>query len=150
MKSTYLSERQIQELKAEFDQFDINNDGSITIAEIRALLENNGLCAQGQEANHFMEKYDTNKDHFITFQEYMNIFEQSYRQKDLRKQALNLFLEFDLNGNGTISGDEAISALKKWNSELKEQDISRILETFDISGDGIIDFDEFYRLLKRF
>ena len=44
---------------------------------------------------------------------------------------------FDTDGNGKLSKDEMIAACKKLKLTLTEEEISQLIENFDITGDGL-------------
>ena len=56
----------------------------------------------------------------------------------------------DLDGNGYISREELKDAVKKimsTDSKISVQDVEEMMTEADIDGNGLIDFDEFVRVL---
>ena len=59
-------------------------------------------------------------------------------------QELNeLFKSIDTDGSGTLSLSEVILFLKSMCDDISEENIMRIFESLDDSGDKSVDFDEF-------
>uniref|UniRef100_A0A671R8L1 Calcium binding protein 2b n=1 Tax=Sinocyclocheilus anshuiensis TaxID=1608454 RepID=A0A671R8L1_9TELE len=60
------------------------------------------------------------------------------------------YFAFDSNGDGQISIIELREAMKKLMGEqLNPRDIDDILRDADLNGDGLVDFEEFVRMMSR-
>ncbi|MGJ8669019.1 MAG: EF-hand domain-containing protein [Oceanococcus sp.] len=96
-----------------FQEFDSNNDGSVTRAEVES-----NAASQAQE-------FDANGDGNITLEE-MQAAHERRRQEHMQKR-LN---EADTNGDGVVGPDE-------FSSQMVEQVMRR-----DSNGDGVINKDD--------
>uniref|UniRef100_A0AAY4DZT0 EF-hand domain-containing protein n=1 Tax=Denticeps clupeoides TaxID=299321 RepID=A0AAY4DZT0_9TELE len=66
------------------------------------------------------------------------------------KELRDAFKEFDSNGDGQISVSELRDAMKKLMGEaLNPLDFDEILRDVDLNGDGLVDFEEFVRMMSR-
>uniref|UniRef100_A0A673NAV6 Calcium-binding protein 2-like n=1 Tax=Sinocyclocheilus rhinocerous TaxID=307959 RepID=A0A673NAV6_9TELE len=66
------------------------------------------------------------------------------------KELRDAFKEFDSNGDGQISITELREAMKKLMGEqLNSGDTDDILCDADLNGDGLVDFEEFVRMMSR-
>jgi len=54
---------------------------------------------------------------------------------------------FDLDANGQITPRELKHVLGNKNKELPDEDWEKLIEEFDKDGDGMINFDEFKRMM---
>ena len=54
------------------------------------------------------------------------------------KEAFDLF---DINGNGYISKDELIQAMKKMGEQLSDEEIGKMIKSADINKDGQVSFE---------
>ncbi|GBF87955.1 calcium-dependent kinase [Raphidocelis subcapitata] len=54
-----------------------------------------------------------------------------------------LFQSFDADNSGTVTVDELWSALKAWGHKIHEDDLKALVSLSDVSGDGLIDYNEF-------
>uniref|UniRef100_W5MMR0 Calcium binding protein 2a n=1 Tax=Lepisosteus oculatus TaxID=7918 RepID=W5MMR0_LEPOC len=58
--------------------------------------------------------------------------------------------QFDSNGDGQISTAELREAMKKLlGQQLNPREIDEILRDVDLNGDGLVDFEEFVRMMSR-
>jgi serine/threonine-protein phosphatase 2B regulatory subunit len=104
------------------------------------------------------EKFDTNDEGYIFFDEFvktLNVFHPRASTRDKAKFAFDLY---DVNGNGEITREELkqlVSAVMKRSIflNLNEEAIERVLdntfEQVDIAKDGSISYEEFYRMVKE-
>lgn len=60
------------------------------------------------------------------------------------KQAFDLF---DLDANGYITPRELKHILGNKDQEIKDEEWEKLIEDFDKNGDGMINFDEFKRMM---
>ena len=60
-------------------------------------------------------------------------------RKDLEKQ----FKEWDKNGDGVLSRDEIIEGYKKTYGSVDEGEIDNMINSIDLDGNGVIDYNEF-------
>ncbi|MBD3353679.1 MAG: hypothetical protein GF364_19500 [Candidatus Lokiarchaeota archaeon] len=160
MTSKELTNKERDSLKKEFNEFDINGDGQISAEDIIELLKKNDLVGTEEAINDFLKGYDLDGDHKITFEEYVTIYQRKRGQtlrirkrtgkKELRDRCLNIFLKFDRDNSGTFNETELVPAIKDVLPDLIDDHITQTVRNFDISKDGVIDFDEFYRLIKYF
>ena len=60
-------------------------------------------------------------------------------RKDLEKQ----FKEWDKNGDGVLSRDEIIEGYKKTYGYVDEGEIDNMINSIDLDGNGVIDYNEF-------
>ena len=54
-----------------------------------------------------------------------------------------LFKSIDSDGSGSLSLPELILHLKSITDDISEENIERIFEGIDASGDNVVDFEEF-------
>jgi len=84
---------------------------------------------------------DSSGDNKVSLEEFLTAM-GVLSPKD-HKQAMmrNVFREFDVNGDGTISREELGKALEK--SELSGPEVDRILKLADADGSNTISYEEF-------
>ena len=64
-------------------------------------------------------------------------------------QLAQLFKDFDADGNGMISPDELVQAMKSLKVDITMDAANRMINEADADGNGAIDFDEFAELCAR-
>lgn len=142
-----------KELKDIFEEFDTNNDGTLSYEEVKAGFEkyysNQELASK--ELDEVIKKLDQDQNDCIEYEEFLrNIFDmQILLTKDNLKIA---FESFDKDGNGVLTPDEIKEALGVLNDDDDGKEnivLRKILETMDSDGNGEISFDEFYDIMMR-
>merc|ERR1712066_248463 len=148
-----LSGEEYNRHKLTFKALDVNNDGTITLAEMQKVLNAKGIECKTEDLKKLLDSADKDKNSSISWQEYLSLV-IAINQKMLKeRQEEELRQYFDLvdsDGNGIICFEE----FTKLFEELKdlEQDPAKLRELFDTTDsnkDGGISFEEFRKLLEQ-
>ncbi|XP_077393388.1 calcium-binding protein 5-like isoform X1 [Festucalex cinctus] len=66
------------------------------------------------------------------------------------KELKEAFIEFDLDGDGSITSDELKRAmLKLLGEQTSKKEIEAVVKEADDNGDGTVDFEEFVRMMSQ-
>ena len=65
------------------------------------------------------------------------------------KKVMELFREWDANGDGTITKNEFSRAMRQLGLQVTKAAIDKVFESFDPDGSGSIEFKELNRLVRR-
>jgi len=57
------------------------------------------------------------------------------------------FKEFDIDGDGTITGKELGNYIGKLGEKFSEEEINALIKIFDSNGDGELDYEEFLQMM---
>ncbi|PWZ21026.1 putative calcium-binding protein CML20 [Zea mays] len=129
------------ELVRVFRHFDADGDGRISVAEMR---ESCGCTAA--EAEEMVAAADRDGDGFISLEELGALFEDEDQSDTLRAA----FAEYDENGDGVITAEELLRALRRLGivgEEMTAERCAEIIAAVDRDGDGVISFDEFKAMM---
>jgi len=137
---------EMAELKEAFAVFDKNGDGSITTTELGIVLRGMNKNFTDQELKKIVQAFDGNGDGTIDFAEFLKMM-TTYERKgvDELKEA---FKVFDKNGDGSISVSEIEAITRALGEELDRETIELMIKSVDTDGNGVIDFQEFSRMMR--
>jgi calcium-dependent protein kinase len=144
-----LSEQQIKSLRETFVALDENEDGLLTVAEIRAGLTKTGLDEIPVDLQQIVAEVDADGNGLIDYTEFLaaTLQKKLYIQEELCWKAFSIF---DQNGDGQISREELKQVLNSGEieDEVGTERIDLLMQEVDANGDGMIDFDEFMAMMQ--
>lgn len=62
----------LKELKASFDEYDINGDGNVTAKELVTIFKKLGVPMDKEEINQMIKEADLNGDKMLSWEEFKN------------------------------------------------------------------------------
>ena len=140
-----LSEQEIKKIKAVFESIDIDNDGKLSLEEMKkAVSLSDGMKLENIEQ--IFKSIDTDNSGNIEYTEFISasIEKSVYLNEEKLKEAFKLF---DSDNSGKISRAEIEKVL---HAEKNSKEIETIMNKHDKNKDGEIDFQEFLELMKDF
>jgi len=151
--ATQLSDAQIQALKEIFLEMDSNLDGTLSVTELKKGLRTAKIVLPA-DIDRLAEAADSDGSGVIDYTEFLaaTLDRKTYHQEDVVWQA---FKKFDLDGNGTIDrnelskvlGDPSVASAMHL-SKADQQRLEVLFQHVDSNNDGLIDFDEFFAMVK--
>ena len=139
----HLTEDETRQFVEMFHSLDENNDGVLTIEEIK-----NGIdkCQFGKKINsdemiEMFNEMDVDKNGLINFTEFISAL-MDYEKYIKKEQLLECFKSYDVDGSGTISFEEFCDMIKPQDEEEKKE-LFTLYKNCDVNNDGEIDFEEF-------
>ena len=61
---------------------------------------------------------------------------------------IEAFKVFDVDGNGVVQASELHALMTQLGERVSEAEVLEIIAEHDIDGDGMIDYDEFIRMVE--
>ncbi|XP_010415182.1 PREDICTED: probable calcium-binding protein CML23 [Camelina sativa] len=143
----------MEDIKKVFQRFDKNNDGKISIDELKDVIGALSPNASQEETKSMMKEFDLDGNGYIDLDEFVALFQVKQEDgednnseiRDL-KEAFDLY---DLDRNGRISANELHSVMKNLGEKCSIQDCKRMISKVDSDGDGCVDFDEFKKMMTN-
>mmetsp|Transcript_71704 Transcript_71704/g.118751 ORF Transcript_71704/g.118751 Transcript_71704/m.118751 type:complete len:495 (-) Transcript_71704:238-1722(-) len=142
-----LTDDRIKALRDTFMALDTNQDGMLTTSEIKDGLHDNGIFDIPQDLQQLLMDVDSDGSGVIDYTEFLAAtMKKEYLTEETCWQA---FATFDRDGDGVISNDEVNEVLNSGSlaGDPTESGIERMLLEADSNGDGVIDFEEFRKMM---
>ncbi|CAE7567428.1 CPK2 [Symbiodinium pilosum] len=149
-----MSEERIDELRRMFMAMDRNGDGTLTVVEVKDALDKAGIAMPGN-MEQLLHEADTDGSGVIDYTEFLaaTLDKKVYVQEDIVWTA---FKKFDLDNNGSIDmkelaqviGDEQVVEAMNLKDRGDVSNLVHIFEQVDKNGDGKIDFEEFFQMIR--
>ncbi|GKV06033.1 hypothetical protein SLEP1_g17969 [Rubroshorea leprosula] len=143
----FLSIEEVEDIKEMFKKMDTDNDGVVSIEELKAGLKNFGSQLVESEAQMLIEAVDANGKGKLDYGEFVAVslhLQRMANDEHLRKA----FSYFDKDGNGYIEPDELREALMEDGADDCTDVANDIFQEVDTDKDGRISYDEFAAMMK--
>jgi len=141
-----LSESQIVDLKTAFSLLDKNQDGRVSLPEMKEMLTNLGIGMDDCVLETLIRQ--ANEDGLVSEEEFLSwMAHQTPTEDDLMEDLLAAFRVFDKDGNGYITRDELKTAMDLIGEAVTESQLDDMLKATDIDNDGRINYEEFVKIL---
>jgi calmodulin len=138
----------VKEIKEAFGLYDTDNDGLINIEQLECAYKCLGLNLQQSELHDIFEDYsvDNNKTK-INFINFVNYLKSRSKNFDIEIELMECFKSFDKDGDGKINKKEMKYLLLSIGEKLKDEEIDEIVSIVDTTGDGVITYKDFVKIL---
>ena len=140
-----LTEENLSEVRDMFKRVDKNDDGVISLDELRTVLETIFKHLPSHRIDKMVTDADKDKDGQISYEEFYRVL----KRKSKKNKLLKAFKTFDTNGDGKISLEELMEVLKHTGGELPEQQLKEMINDVDKDGDGYLNYTEFLNVMVQ-
>merc|ERR1711977_521181 len=135
-----LTDEQMEEIREAFSLFDADASGAIDVRELKAAMRALGFEVKNEELKKMVSDVDNDGNGTIEFNEFLQIMTGKMGEKDSREDIEKVFKLFDDDSTNKIS----FRNLARVAEELRD-----MINQADRDGDGEINLDEFYRIMKK-
>uniref|UniRef100_A0A8C5Q069 Calcium binding protein 4 n=1 Tax=Leptobrachium leishanense TaxID=445787 RepID=A0A8C5Q069_9ANUR len=152
-KERDLAPEEMDELHAAFLEFDADQDGFIGYKELGECMRTMGYMPTEMELIEISQHIKMRMGGRVDFEDFVELIgpkmlAETENMVGVRELKI-AFREFDVNGDGHISGLELRDAAQSFLGEpLNPSEVQEIIHDVDLNGDGRVDFDEFVMMLS--
>ncbi|PIA47546.1 hypothetical protein AQUCO_01400294v1 [Aquilegia coerulea] len=147
------------DLQKIFEKLDENGDGNVSVEELSCFLSKIDVQIGIDELESIVGTKSFDLKEFMLFCD--TIYKQGGEGKEIKDgvgfnsddcdegDLVEAFKVFDMNNDGFITSDElqcVLSRLGLW-EERSGRDCKRMIYEFDINSDGVLDFEEFKKMM---
>ncbi|KAK4268597.1 hypothetical protein QN277_025226 [Acacia crassicarpa] len=143
----FLSTEEVEDIKEMFKKMDSDNDGIVSVEELKAGFQNFGSQLAESEVQSLIETVNTNGKGTLEYGEFVAVslhLKRMANDEHLRKA----FSYFDKDGDGYIEPDELREALTEDGADDCTDVANDIFQEVDTDKDGRISYDEFVAMMK--
>ena len=142
-----MSDEEKRIFKENFDAFDLNGDGRLSVKEIATALRSSGFHITEKDAEAIVAEADRDGSGFIEFPEFLNLIVAHMKEPYTKQELMEALNIFDEDKNGSISAQELKNVWMQTGEKMKASELDEIIQEADINGDGQLDLNEFAELL---
>ncbi len=137
----------LKEYRDAFELFDKDKDGTITAKELANVMKSLNQDPSEQELNEMIAEVDIDGNGHIDFEEFVNLMNRRSKETDAEEEVINAFKVLDKDGQGTISSTELRHIMTTMGDKLTEDEVDEMIREADFDGNGIINYEEFVRMM---
>ncbi|ESO82205.1 hypothetical protein LOTGIDRAFT_237106 [Lottia gigantea] len=137
--------------KADYEMFfkkaDADNSGSLTIHELRNMLNKTlKLKVSDQDVIKMFQGVDKDGDQKVSLEEFLTEMAKIPEQDLQRSDFERAFEAIDTDGSRTLDSKEIQKVFESCGHKVNETQVKQIIQKLDKDGDGKINIDEFLKM----
>jgi calmodulin len=136
-------------LKANFNNFDKDQDGLISYQELKELMKQTTKSFIEADLQDLLNETDINEKGQINCKTYIDMITKLNRKNDTDDEIIEVFKIFDKDNSGLISTKKIMDIFLKIDENIKEEEVLQMIKECDIDQDGYLNFEEFSHMVKN-
>merc|ERR1711968_85801 len=138
-----LSQEQLDCFTEAFRLFDSDGSGAISTLEFRDVCLEVGMTPTDDELKAMVAELDQDDSGDIDLKEFLAAMQAKTQDPEGEEIIMEAFKTFDADGSGALSHNEMKEVLSHLGEKMDADEISELIHTVDIDGDGEVDLKEF-------
>merc|ERR1712094_137921 len=147
-KPGQLSDEQLDEIREAFSLFDADASGMIDIRELKAAMRALGFQVKNEELKKMVADIDGDGNGTIEFGEFLQMMTGKMGEKDSRED-IRRSSSSSMTTTPTRSPSATSPVLLRSSVRTSTEELQDMINQADRDGDGEINIDEFYRIMKK-
>jgi calmodulin len=147
--SEHLSIETQNKLKANFNNFDKDQDGLISYQELKELMKQTTKSFIEADLQDLLNETDINEKGQINCKTYIDIITKLNKKNDTDDEIIEVFKIFDKDNSGLISTKKIMDVFLKIDENIKEEEVLQMIKECDTDQDGYLNFEEFSHMVKN-
>merc|ERR1711990_1118528 len=144
-----LTEEQMEEIREAFGLFDADASGMIDVRELNAAMRALGFEVKNEELKKMVTDIDNDGNGTIEFGEFLEMMTGKMGEKDTRGDIEKGFKLFDDDNTNKTSFRNLARVAEELGENIDDEELQDMINQADRDGDGEINIDEFYRIMKK-
>mmetsp|Transcript_41653 Transcript_41653/g.90790 ORF Transcript_41653/g.90790 Transcript_41653/m.90790 type:complete len:217 (-) Transcript_41653:175-825(-) len=144
-----LDDEQVEELREAFNLFDTEQSGTIDARELKAALRALGFEVKKEDVRKMLADIAKDPSQPIDFNDFCDMMRGRMPDKSSRSEIDKVFALFDEDETGKISFRNLKRIAQELGEGLTDDELQEMIEEADRDGDGLINPDEFYRVMRK-
>ena len=136
-------------LKANFNNFDKDQDGLISYQELKELMKQTTKSFIEADLQDLLNETDINEKGQINCKTYIDMITKLNKKNDTDDEIIEVFKIFDKDNSGLISTKKIMDIFLKIDENIKEEEVLQMIKECDIDQDGYLNFEEFSHMVKN-
>ncbi|ODN02466.1 Centrin-2, partial [Orchesella cincta] len=146
---TDLTAKQKKDVVDTFRNCDRNGNGSIATSDLKVALRALGFEPRKNDIKKILEKVDKSNSGRLNFNDFLTVIEMKLAEKDSKDEIQKAFNLFDKDHTGLITFQNLKQIASELGEELNDEEILEMITEADADGDGAVNQDEFFRIMKK-
>lgn len=144
-----LDEEQLEELREAFNLFDTDHTGAIDARELKAAMRALGFEVKKEDVRRMLGDIGRDPSQSINFDDFCEMMSGRMGDKNSRESIDKVFALFDEDEVGKISFRNLKRIAQELGENLTDEELQEMIDEADRDGDGLINPDEFYRVMRK-
>jgi Ca2+-binding EF-hand superfamily protein len=149
-----LTDEKQKEVKEAFELYDRDKDNLLNYEELEDVLKCLGYNMDKSHIFKILRDHGVTKNNqenlnekFISFQELVIFLNKRNQEFDMEEELMETFRNFDKDGDGKLNHKEIKYLLLTLGEQMNDEEIEEFIKIIDTTGQGIIYYEDFVKLL---
>lgn len=148
-----LTDEKQKEVREAFDLFDLDKDNLLNIEESESVLKCLGYNFDKTQLYKIMREYgiykhsDNSQEKFLCLKALINFLNKRNKEVDTEEELMESFKSFDKDRDGKLNHKELKYLLFTLGEQFEDEEIEEIIKEIDTTGEGVIYYEDFVKIL---